>query len=91
MSQNLSGPGAHAAAIVSSIVQVAALLVDLGRCTRAGRRRASGSSRYAAAAVVAFVAFGKVLSPQYLVWLIPLVPLVRSRLAQVAARRARSC
>jgi hypothetical protein len=77
-SQNLAGGAATALAAVSSVLQVGALAAiwvwhARGPATRDRLLTAS------AAAVCAFVAFGKVLSPQFLIWLIPLVPLVRGR------------
>jgi uncharacterized membrane protein len=35
--------------------------------------------RYGVASVLAFIVLGKVFSPQFLIWLVPLVPLVRGR------------
>ena len=71
-SQNLHATGTAVAAIVLSLLQVAALVwIWL-------RRPSSREDllRWSAAALVAFVALGKVLSPQFLIWLVPLVPLV---------------
>jgi hypothetical protein len=77
-SQNLGGSLPDAVGAASSALLVAALLAIW---TAAVREPASPERlvRYAAASLVAFVAFGKVLSPQFLIWLIPLVPLVRGR------------
>jgi len=83
-SQNLAGSGPDALAAVQTVLQAAALIVTWvwfarGPATRERLVRAS------AAAVCAFVAFGKVLSPQFLIWLVPLVPLVRGRRGVVAS------
>jgi Glycosyltransferase family 87 len=77
-SQNLAGRGPDALATVQTVLQLAAVVgtwvwFARGAATRERLVRAS------AAAVCAFVAFGKVLSPQFLIWLVPLVPLVRGR------------
>jgi uncharacterized membrane protein len=77
-SQNLAGDGGVALGVVMTLA-AAAVLVWLWLRFGRGATDPARLVRYAAACVVAFVAFGKVLSPQYLLWLVPLVPLVRGR------------
>jgi uncharacterized membrane protein len=75
-SQNISGHGAVAALFaVFQLATLVALWIAFARGPATGSRLV----RYSAAAVCAFIAFGKVLSPQFMLWLIPLVPLVRGR------------
>ena len=79
-SQNLHATGTGVAAVVLSVLQTAALVwIWLRR-----PRTAEELVRWSAAAIVAFVALGKVLSPQFLIWLVPAVPLV----AGLRGRRA---
>jgi hypothetical protein len=77
-SQNLAGGGADALAAIQTVLQAAALLWVWIWFARGPAER-DRFVRACAAAVCAFVAFGKVLSPQFLIWLVPLVPLVRGR------------
>jgi 8-oxo-dGTP pyrophosphatase MutT (NUDIX family) len=77
-SQNLAGTVPELLAIVQSLAQAAALVAVWVLYARgpADRERLV---RHAAAGVCAFVALGKVASPQFLIWLVPLVALVRGR------------
>jgi uncharacterized membrane protein len=74
-SQNLAGLLPDALAMVETVLQALSLAVIWALFAR-GRADHERLLTASAAAVVAFVAFGKVLSPQFLIWLLPLVPLV---------------
>ncbi len=77
-SQNLAGALPDVLAGLQSAL-LAAVLVALWVGFARGPAEAARLLRYSAATVCAFVALGKVLSPQFLIWLVPLVPLVRGR------------
>jgi uncharacterized membrane protein len=69
-SRDVAGTLPNAIAVVSSLAVVVAVLYVAWVYLRGRRDRFLAC----AAAVTAFVAFNKVLSPQYVVWLVPLVP-----------------
>jgi uncharacterized membrane protein len=77
-SQNLAGSLGGWTGALTTLAQLAALCWIWFSFARgpAGPERLV---RYTAASVLAFVALGKVLSPQFMIWLVPLVPLVRGR------------
>ena len=77
-SDNLVGSGPHLASTLSGVVTAAAVLAVYVVYARSGRTR-EDIAVASVAAVTAYVAFSKVFSPQYLVWIIPLVPLVGGR------------
>jgi hypothetical protein len=82
--QALSGHGAGLAADLSTVFEVAAVVAIW--IVFALRRNADGEATLLAAAAVlaAVVAFDRVLSPQYLIWLVPFILLVRGTRGVVA-------
>jgi hypothetical protein len=84
-SDNLTGAVAVAAAVVSTVAQVAALLwVWLRFATRRDPQSPVLLVDAAFAALLAFVALGKVLSPQFILWLLPVAALAAGRRGLVA-------
>jgi hypothetical protein len=77
-SWDLAGPAARAVAVLSSLAGAAALVAVWLLYAR-GPRGPRELLLATAASVVGFVAFGKVLSPQYLVWVAAAVPLALGR------------
>jgi hypothetical protein len=83
-SQNLAGSLPDALAFAHTLVQVAVLVAVWFLFAR-GPADKERLVLACAAAMTAFVALGKVLSPQFLIWLIPFVPLVAGRRGRAAS------
>jgi hypothetical protein len=64
-------------------IQVAAMLVVMFRFKRSGL---TDGLRYSAAAVLSFLLFCKVLSPQFLIWLFPFLAALEGRRGRLAQR-----
>lgn len=77
-SQNLVGGLPDAVAAAQTALQLAAV-AGISLLFMLRRNDAAGLLSASAAVAAAFVAFGKVLSPQFLIWLVPLVPLALGR------------
>jgi Glycosyltransferase family 87 len=75
--QALKGRGAGLAADLSTVLEVVTVVTIWILFARRRHPDAEGVLLAAAAAVAALVAFDRVLSPQYLIWVVPFILLVR--------------
>ncbi|HVM57094.1 MAG TPA: glycosyltransferase 87 family protein [Gaiellaceae bacterium] len=75
---DIAGGTAGALAAIGSLLVLAATAAAWWLLARAGPVDRDRTLRAAAATAVGFVAFAKVLSPQYLLFLVPIVPLADS-------------
>ena len=82
-SWDLAGPAAKVVAVVGSLAQVVALVAVWFFFAR-GPRGPRELLLAVAAAVAGFVAFGKIVSPQYMVWIAAAVPLALGRVRPFA-------
>ncbi len=69
-------------------MQVAALVLVMGRFWWAGM---TDGIRFSGAAILAFIITGKVLSPQYLIWLFPFVTVLGGRTGSLARQTFLLC
>jgi Glycosyltransferase family 87 len=76
---DLVGPGVGVTTTVMNVMLAVALCALWASLVRSKRDAREDLLRYAAGTVATALVLGTVLSPQYVVWLIPLVPLVGGR------------
>jgi hypothetical protein len=80
---HMETPVAMRLAMLAAYLQVGAFLLALWAYWRGGLR---DGLRYSAACLLAFIVFGKVLSPQYLIWLIPFLACLEGRSGERAKK-----
>lgn len=83
-SQNLTGTVATVAAAVTGVVQTGVLLWLWSRYARQGSVGPDAFVTACASSLLAFVVLGKVLSPQFLIWLLVVTALVGGRASRPA-------
>jgi hypothetical protein len=89
-SQNLAGTGVHAVEVATTVLGIVGLVAVWWLFAR-GPMTTGRLATYIAASVAMLLAFGKVFSPQFVIWLVPfvvLVPGVRGVVASLMAAAA---